>query len=348
MTTASLLEIDGSHGEGGGQLLRTAVALSVISAQPLRIVNIRIRRANPGLAPQHLTAVKALAEVCGAEVEGLAPKSLQLSFRPGPIRAGTYEFDVGTAGSITLVLQALLPVAVSSGQAFSFRIRGGTDVRGAPPMDYLRYVLLPLLARLGAVVRVDILRRGYYPRGGGDVQVDIAPCPGLRPLMLEAQGDLQAIRGYVHVANLPEHIALRMAQAAREVLNAPVPTHLAHAVLGWDEAIGMGGGILLAACCAHTTLGASALAQRGVPAERLGEEAARELRATLASGATLDLHAADQLLVYLALASGPSRFHAQALSSHAETALWLIGQFLPMTAQVAPAGQGVAVTIRPR
>ena len=348
MTAAAMIDIDGSHGEGGGQLLRTAVALSVISGHPLRIVNIRARRDKPGLAPQHLTAVKALAELCGAAVEGLAPKSLQVAFRPGPVRAGAYEFDVGTAGSIALVLQALLPVAIASGEAFSFHIRGGTDVRGAPPMDYLRYVLLPLLARMGAGVRVDMLRRGYYPRGGGEVRVEIPPCHALRPLVLDTQGTLRAIRGYVHIANLPEHIALRMAQAARAALETPVAAHIAHTVLSRDEAIGMGGGILLTACCEHTTLGASALAARGVPAERLGEAAARELDALLASGATLDLHAADQLLVYLALADGPSRFHAQALSSHAETALWLIRQFLPMRARITPEEKRVQIEVAPR
>lgn len=346
MTAGSFLEIDGAHGEGGGQLLRTAVALSVIADRPLRVFNIRARRANPGLAPQHLTAVKALAAVCGAEVEGLAPKSLGLSFRPGPIRAGAYEFDVGTAGSITLVLQALLPVAISSGEAFSFRIRGGTDVRGAPPMDYLRYVLLPLLEKMGARVELDIVRRGYYPCGGGEVRVEVPRCRGLRPLVLDTQGPLRAIRGYAHVANLPEHIALRMAQAAREVL--AMETHITPMILGPDAAVGMGGGILLMAQCAHTLLGASALAQRGVPAERLGDAAARELHAVLESGATLDTHAADQLLVYMALADGPSRFRAQRLSSHAETAVWLVGQFLPMRAQIVPDGRCVMVSVTPR
>jgi len=325
--------------------LRTAVALAVICGRPLRIVNIRARRANPGLAPQHLTAVKALAAVCGAEVEGLAPKSLELRFRPGPIRPGAYEFDVGTAGSIALVLQALLPAAVSSGEAFSCRIVGGTDVRGAPPMDYLREVLVPLLGKMGARVALDIVRRGYYPRGGGDVRVEVSPCRGLKPLVLDTPGRLREIRGCAHVANLPEHIALRMAQAAREALGREA--HIRPLVLGPDAAIGMGGGILLAAQCEHTILGASALAQRGVPAERLGDAAGRELHAALASGATLDTHAADQLLVYMALADGPSRFRAQRLSSHAETALWLISRFLPIRTQVVPDGRCVAVTVTP-
>jgi RNA 3'-terminal phosphate cyclase (ATP)/RNA 3'-terminal phosphate cyclase (GTP) len=346
MATASFLEIDGAHGEGGGQLLRTAVALSAITGTPLRVFNIRARRDKPGLAPQHLTAVKALAALCDAQVDGLALRSLDLVFSPGAVRSGAYEFDVGTAGSIALVLQALLPVAIASGEAFSFHIRGGTDVRGAPPMDYLRHVLLPLLAKMDARVRIDVLRRGYYPRGGGEVRAEVAACPGLRPLALQEQGALREIRGEVHVANLPEHIAMRMAQAARDTLARPA--QIAHRVLGPDAAIGMGGGIALTARCEHTVLGASALAQRGLPAERLGEQAARALLADLECGATLDWHAADQLLVYLVLSGGPSQFHARALSSHSETALWLIGQFLPMQVEVKPEAGRVRVEIRPR
>jgi RNA 3'-terminal phosphate cyclase (ATP) len=345
MTEECLLEIDGAHGEGGGQLLRTAAALSVVTGRPLRMVNIRARRAKPGLAPQHLTAVRALAAVCGAEVEGLVLESQEIRFRPGPVRPGAYAFDVGTAGSIALVLQALLPAAISSGEAFAFQLRGGTDVRGAPPMDYLRHVLLPLLERMGARFALDIVRRGYYPRGGGEVRLRIYPCRGLRPLLLDAPGRLREIRGHVHVANLPEHIARRMAAAAHEVVGADA--RIATLVLGPDSAIGMGGGILLTAQCERTVLGASALAQRGVPAERLGETAGRELRAALESGATLDVHAADQLPVYMALADGPSCFRAQRLSLHAETALWLIQQFLPITARVAPEGQCVKVTVTP-
>ena len=345
MAILAPIEIDGSHGEGGGQLLRTALALSAIAQRPLRMVNIRARRGNPGLAPQHLTAARAVAALCDAEVDGLALKSQEIMFRPGQVRSGHYDFDVGTAGSIALVLQALLPVALASGQPFSFAIRGGTDVRAAPPIDYLDQVLLPLLAKMGASVRLDIRRRGYYPRGGGDVRAEVHPCAQLRPLVLERQGKLEAVNVYAHVANLPPHVVQRMVHSACEILSTPV--HVVQKVLVQGQAYGAGGGITLAACCENTVLGASALAEKGVPAEQLGEAAARELQTTLASGATLDRHAADQMLIYLALAKGPSRFWAPALSTHAETAMWLIGRFLPFQARLIPEAQRVGVEIVP-
>jgi RNA 3'-phosphate cyclase len=186
MTKAFFLEIDGAHGEGGGQLLRTAAALSVVTGRPVRIGQIRAGRDRPGLAPQHLAAVKALAALCGAQVEGLALRWLELTFVPGLVRSGEYEFDVGTAASIALVLQALLPAAIASGEAFSFAIHGGTEVRAAPPMDYLGHVLVPLLAKMGARVSIELVRRGYYPRGGGEVRVAVAACSGLQPLALKA------------------------------------------------------------------------------------------------------------------------------------------------------------------
>jgi RNA 3'-phosphate cyclase len=342
-----MVEIDGSHGEGGGQLLRNAVALSAISGIPIRVRNIRARRKNPGLAPQHLTAVKAVGALCGAAVDGLAAKSIEIEFRPGQVRGGSYVFDIGTAGSVAMVLQALLPVAISSGQGFSFRIRGGTDVTAAPPVDYLRHVLLPLLERMGASIRMTIARRGYYPRGGGEVLVEVQACPRLDPLALATPGKLCAVRGYAHVANLPEHIVTRMAGAARSRLHLLSNVHIAQEVLGRDAAIGMGGAIVLTACLEHTILGTSALAARGVPAERLGEEAADELIRLLHCGATLDDHAADQLLVYMALARRPSVFSVSRLSPHAETALWLIGQFVPVSARVTPIDSQVRVELSP-
>ncbi len=345
MSHDDLLDIDGAHGEGGGQLLRTALALAVLAGRRVRLANIRGNRPKPGLAAQHLTAVQALAEICGGRVHGLALGARELLFEPGAVRGGTFRFDVGTAGSIALVLQAVLPVAIFARQAFSLHIRGGTDVRGAPPMDYLRHVLLPLLQRMGASLQIDVVRRGYYPQGGGEVRVEVPANPPLRPLRLDRQGRLCAIHGRVHVANLPGHVATRMARAASAVLAAAGvgEPHIALDVLGPDAAVGPGGGIVLAATWEHTVLGSSALAQRGVPAERLGEAAARSLLAEIRAGATLDVHAADQMLVYFALAGGLSRFRARELSSHAETTLWLIERFFPL--RVSRAAQAGAVLV---
>lgn len=349
METEGLVAIDASHGEGGGQLVRTALALAVLCRRPVRLINIRARRPKPGLAAQHVTAVRALAELCAARVKGLALGSRTLVFHPGVVRPGTYRFDVGTAGSIALVLQALLPVAVASHAPFAFHLTGGTDVEHAPPVDYLVHVLLPLLARMGAQVELGILRRGYYPRGGGAVQVAVGAGGPLRALALDRPGALAAIEAYVHTAHLPEHVAGRMAEAARKTLEAQVTAPVRVHTTFWppESAYGPGGSILLLARHEHTRLGACALARRGVPAETLGDDAARALLSELAAEATLDVHAADQLLVYMALAQGTSRFRARHLSLHAETALWLIQQFIPLDVVREADAKGVMVSLAP-
>ncbi|SOD42559.1 RNA 3'-terminal phosphate cyclase [Nitrosovibrio sp. Nv4] len=340
-------DIDGSYGEGGGQLLRTSVALAAITGQPVHVYNIRAKRSNPGLAPQHLTAVKAVAALCGAEAEGLEVKSREISFRPGPLRGGQYDFPIGTAGSITLVLQAALPVAMVCGEPLRMNIVGGTDVRAAPPLDYFRYVLLPLLSGMGVRAKIDLLWRGYYPRGGGYVTVEVEPSPSLRPLILDAPGSLTQIRGFAHISNMPAHIVQRMAGSALAELSAfPTPA-IDLAILGVDKAIGMGGAILLNAYMEHTRLAASAVAERGVPAERLGSVAGQLLREEILSGATLDIHAADQVLIYLALAGGASCFLARSLSSHAATTIWLLEQFLPIRFSVSREGSLVRIKAEP-
>ena len=325
-----MLELDGSYGEGGGQLLRMAVALAALTARPLRIVNIRARRDRPGLAPQHLAAVRAIATLCDGRVEGLALHSTALVFRPRGLRGGDYRVDVGTAGSVTLVLQAVLPVLLAAEGRSRVVVTGGTDVRQAPPIDYFRFVLLPLLERLGAQISVDVARRGYYPRGGGEVRVTVEPS-ALAPGRFEQQGRLQSVTGSVHVANLPAHIGDRMGRAAlgRLARDGLGTARLETCVLGPDRAQGPGGAIVVWAATDSTVLGAARVAERGVRAEALGEAVAAELALDWRAGAALDTHAADQLLVYLALAGGGS-LAVRTLSSHTRTAVWLIEQFLPV------------------
>jgi RNA 3'-phosphate cyclase len=333
-----MLEIDGAHGEGGGQLVRTAVALAAVTGTPIRIRDVRARRDRPGLAAQHLTAVGAVATLCGARCEGLALRSPAFEFHPGRLRAGEHVFDVGTAGSLTLVLQALLPAMLRAPGPCRVRLTGGTDVRAAPPLDYFRRVLLPLLARLGIAVDCRVVRRGYYPRGGGKVEVATTPATP-RPLALDAPGRLVRIDGLAHAGNLPAHIPERMRAAALARLGAGrAPVSVEARVLGADDAFGPGGAIVLWAECANTVLGAGRVAERGVPSEALGESAADELAADLEAGAALDVHAADQLPVYLALAGGESTFTVREVSLHAATALWLIGQFLPVRFDVERTG----------
>ena len=330
-----VIEIDGSYGEGGGQLVRTAVALSALTGRPLRLHNVRAGRARPGLAAQHLAAVRAVAALCDARCEGLEPRAGAFTFEPRSRPAGgELRADVGTAGSVTLVLQALLPVLLAARAPSRVVVTGGTDVRQAPSWDYFCEVLLRLLARMGLRVRARLARRGYYPRGGGEVAVEVEP--GV-PAPLELRGHALGwrIAGEAHVARLPESIAERMRDAALEFVGE---AQVRARVLGPEEAAGTGGAITLWAESETGVLGASRIAERGVRAEALGAAAGRELAADLASGAHLDVRAADQVLVYLALASGGSSFAVREVSSHARTTMWLLEQFLDARFSVAPDG----------
>lgn len=332
-----MLAIDAAHGEGGGQLVRMACALAALTGAPIRLSDIRARRDPPGLAPQHLTAVQALATLCDAQTEGLALRTREFVFRPRAMRGGDYHFDVGTAGSITLVLQAVLPVALSAPAPTSLHIIGGTDVKAAPPFDYFRYVLLPQLQRLGLHVDATLRRRGYYPRGGGAVDVRVRPgVPSA--LRQDSAGVLQELGGYAHIANLPGHILERMQHTAVRALSGFGVPRIETQQLGRDAAIGPGGAIVLWARTSGSLLGGSEVAQRGVAAERIAESAAHALAEELKSGATLDVHASDQLLIYLALARDPSHFLARSWTSHAATTAWLIEQFLPMRFTPVPEG----------
>ena len=333
------LTIDGSYGEGGGQLSRYAMALAAITGQPLHLKNIRAKRPKPGLMAQHLTALKAVAAVSGGVLEGAELGATQIRFRPGRIGGGEYHFDVGTAGSISLVLQALLPVALHADSIIRLTITGGTDVKMAPPLDYLRLVFLPWLERMGIMVSIESVRHGYYPKGGGMVSLKVTPRKHPDPLVAEHPGTVRAIRGIAHVARLPLHIPERMASAALAHLADLGPVHIEARVLSDDEAFGTGGAMVLVAETEHSLLGAATVAQRGVPAEQLGQDAGQALRAELEAGAAVDIHASDQLLIYAAQARGASRLAVREVSLHAQTVMWLIGQFLPVRFKAEPWGR---------
>lgn len=333
-----MLAIDGSYGEGGGQLLRTAVSLAAVTGAAIRVHSIRAKRKPPGLAPQHLAAIRAASELCRGRLEGAALRSQEITFVPGHIEGGTYTFDIGTAGSITLLLQALLPMMVSAQQPFAIRVSGGADVRGAPPFDYFSHVFMPALSMLGASATATLRRRGYYPRGGGLVEMTVSP-GDLKPLTIDRPGQLLELGGIAHVSRLPLSIAERMrASALASLAGLYAPEHRAAIAVQEESAIGSGGAIVLWARLEHSVLGAGRVAERGVPAERLGSDSGAALRADLMAHTVFDVHAADQILVYLALAlaAGPSHFTVREVSSHAQTGMWLIEQLLPARFSVEP------------
>jgi len=320
-----MIEIDGSYGEGGGQVLRTAIAMSAVTQQPTRIVNIRSRRPNPGLAPSHIVSVEAVAQIADAEVDGLLPGSKEVVFRPRQLTGGDFEFDVGTAGSISLVLQACLIPAILSRRSVKLDIKGGTDVRWSPPIDYVRLVNLQILSMMGVSCDLEVLSRGFYPEGGGHVAVEVSPAPRLDPLQLTSTGNVLSIGGVAFAQNLPEHVVSRTKHAAMKSL-VDMPSVRVESDLRKGHSTGAG--IVLAARCENAILGESMLGERGIRAERLGEDCASSLIETIRSGATVDEHMLDQILPYLALADGQSIVLAEEITQHAETNMRIIERFL--------------------
>ena len=338
------MEIDGAHGEGGGQLLRNSAALAAVTHIPVRVTNIRARRPKPGLAAQHLTALQAVAALADATVEGLNVGSREVTIAPGHLRGGRFSFDVGTAGSVTLVLQACLPPALRAPEPVELRLIGGTDVPWSPPLDYFRFVFLPLLARMGGKVTIELVRRGYFPRGGGEIRVNVVPAPEFRPLLVEPPGAMRRVDGIAHVGNLPRDVAQRMKHAA---LRRFVGIAEAKVEETSEAAIGPGGAIVLWTEHENTVLGSSGLARKGVPAEALGQAAADEVVEDLRAHASLDIHAADQVLLYSALAKGESRFSVREITKHTETTMWLLENVLRTRFETVEVGGRHQVRVLP-
>ncbi len=337
-----MIEVDGSYGEGGGQVLRTALAMSAVTQQDTKISNIRSNRPNPGLSPSHIVSVEAVARIADAEVDGLFPGSREIEFRPRQLTGGDFELDVGTAGSISLVLQACLIPAALSKRAVRLDIKGGTDVRWSPPIDYMRLVHLPILDMLGISSDIDVLGRGFYPEGGGRVVVNISPCTRLNSIHLTEAGKVMVIDGVAYAQNLPEHVASRTRQAAVKGLKGMPSVRID---LDVRKGHSTGAGIVLAARCENTVLGESVLGERGLPAERLGEDCASNLTETIRSGATVDEHMLDQVLPYLALAEGESAVLAEEMTQHAETNMRIIEKFLGRRFETVNRGRLVEVRI---
>ena len=318
------IEIDGSFGEGGGQVLRTTIALSALLGKEVYIKNIRGKRPNPGLRAQHMTAIKAVAALSAAETRGLEIGSTELYFTPRKKVSGSFKFDVGTAGSISLVLQALMPAAAFSTGKTEFEITGGTDVRWSPTIDYVRFVVLPNLSKLGYPAQLKLIRRGHYPKGGGRVSMIVQPCKGLTPLRLTERPEIRHVRGISHCVRLPAHVAQRQAAVAREVLKKidqlDVSVGLETYPPGTDPHIAPGSGIVLYTDNeAGSVLGADSVGERGRLAEEVGRQAATQLAEEIDSGAPVDRHMSDILIPYLAVAEGNSEFRTSQITMHTIT-----------------------------
>jgi RNA 3'-terminal phosphate cyclase (ATP) len=319
-----MILIDGSEGEGGGQILRTSLALSLVTGQPFRMERIRSRRAKPGLLRQHLTAVEAAKTIGAAEVSGAALGSLTLDFRPGPVTPGNYRFAVGTAGSATLVLQTILPSLLTASGPTTLTLEGGTHNPMAPPFDFLARTFVPLIERMGPRVELDLKRPGFFPVGGGFFQARISPVTRLAPLMLMDRGSIRKRQAKVWLSKLPSHVAERELAVVRQELNwrdtECTVENVAHP-------LGPGNALVLEIEAEHATAVFTGFGERGRSAEEVGRQAVSAAQTWLGANVPVDEHLADQLLLPAALAGG-GVFRTTKPSLHATTNAAVIRRFL--------------------
>lgn len=337
----SSLTIDGSYGEGGGQVLRSSLAMSLVTGCPFAIEHIRARRKKPGLMRQHLAAVRAAAEVGRAEVTGAVIGSQKLTFRPREAAPGTYTFRVGTAGSATLVLQTVLPALLLAEGESDLTLEGGTHNPLAPPWDFLAKSYLPLIGRMGPVVETRLVRPGFYPAGGGQFHVHVRPAGQLGRLELLRRGEVHARRVRAIVANLPRHIA------QRECATIAKKADWRDAQLTIEEVVdspGPGNVVLLELESEHVTEVFAGFGQIGVRAETVALRALGEARDYLAAGVPVGRHLADQLLLPLGIGahfgSGGGIFRTMPLSLHATTHIDMMHRFLDIKVEVEDCGSG--------
>lgn len=321
-----MIEIDGSFGESGGQILRTSAALSVITGKPVRIFNIRAKRSKPGLRPQHLMVLKILKEFSGARVSGLEVNSREITFEPGDLKGGDYRFDIGTAGSMTLVFQACILALSKTEEKVSLEVAGGTDVKWSPSWDFFRNVFVPLTNMMGLDVRAELITRGHNPEGGGKGMIRVNPSKEILPLVLEETGSPVEVKGTVYLSNLPDHIAKRMRATAvnmllKEGLSPIINIHK-------SEPISTGTGITLWSISGGKVLGAQSQGERGVPSEKVAENAVRSIVHDIRYGAAIDIHSLDQIIPFMALSEGSSSCAVRSITGHSSTNMEISERFL--------------------
>jgi len=324
----NLIEIDGSYGEGGGQILRTALTFSAILSRPLRVHHIRAGRKNPGLQPQHLKAVEALTRMTDGQTGGVKIGSDTITFIPKNILSGDYKFEVGTAGSVTLLLQALLlPLCLSHGSS-QLTLVGGTHVPWSPPFHYLQEVLFPTLKFMGISLETSIERWGWYPKGGGILHVEIKPVQELRPILLIDRGRLKKIRGTSAISHLPRHVGERQKDEALRRIETELKMDAEIKVLYDVPANDPGSFFFLVAESEGAVAGFSSLGERGKRAEDVAKEAVDSLKEYFESDGCIDPHLADQLIPFISLAKGNSSFTTTRITEHLLTNLWVVQHFL--------------------
>jgi RNA 3'-phosphate cyclase len=326
-----LFEIDGSKKSGSGTILRLSIALAVVTGKPLHIYNIRHNRPQPGLKPQHLEAVLAAAKLCNAEIEGATLNSRELRFTPHEITGGAVEAEIGTAGSIPMLLMTVLPICVFAKETVRLHVKkGGTDTLNAPTINYLRNVFLKAVGKMGVDAAITVQKYGYYPKGMGEVTMTVKPFHRLKPIRLEEFGKLKSVKGVSVCTFLADRkVAERQANAASQYLSGKGYAADIQIVNDTSNPLQKGSSIVLwAETDAGAIFGADAIGELRKPAEAVGREAAERLYAELLAKPTVDVHLADMLIPFAASAKGGSVFLARTVSEHLETNIWLTEQML--------------------
>lgn len=323
---STLIEIDGSEGEGGGQILRSALALAVLTGKPFKLVNIRARRKKPGLAPQHLASVRAAAQISSAQYKGGQIGSAVLFFEPGECKSGSYTFGVNTAGATALILHTVyLPLALRGCGESRLTVTGGTHVIRAPCYHFLETTWATYMKRLGIEIALELARPGFYPRGGGEIRAVIRPCAAVRPLHLTTCPPLTTAGGFGAVADLPESIGNTMSRRLTHKLKmAGVESHIPREE--WSNGPGAVAGVVFRQAPVPPFF--FALGERGKPAEVVSDEAVEEAVAFKESGCPVDPHSADQLLLPLAFAGGPSEYRVSEVTQHLLTNIETVKRFV--------------------
>jgi RNA 3'-terminal phosphate cyclase (ATP) len=332
-----LLKIDGSYGEGGGQILRTSLALSIITRRPVLIENIRAKRDKPGLRRQHLTAVRAAATISGAKLSGDTIGSRELRFEPAATQSGDYKFDVGSAGSTTLVLQTILPPLLLAGGRSVIELVGGTHNPFAPPFDFLDRAFLPLVNRMGPQVVPALERPGFYPAGGGRMRVEIEPAARLVPLEIVERGEIVRRLCRATLSNLPAHIAERELAAVASALDWP--EHCLEVRRYQERHFGPGNMVTIEIESERVTEVFTGFGRRGAPAETVAHEVATEAMRYLAADVPVGEHLADQMILPLALAGGGT-YVTLPPSPHLTTNVEIVHKFLDVPIHVEPLAEG--------
>lgn len=329
-----MIEIDGSIGEGGGQIVRSALALSIITGKPFQIHHVRANRQKPGLLNQHLTAVNAAKKISSAQTSGVQLGSSAFTFTPGALIPGDYWFDIGTAGSTMLVFQTILPPLMLAAEPSSISLEGGTHNPMAPPFEFIKHTFLPLLKRMGVTVRAGLSTYGFYPQGGGCLTFKIEPAKKLAPLHLQDKGKVKAVNAQALVVKLPPDIGnreLRLLEKELVQLNNKQ-------VIAVSEGRSPGNVVTVEVETDALTETITSIGERGIRAEEVAHRAAKEANQYLASAAAVGEHLADQLLIPMALA-GEGSFKTSVLSAHTVTNISIIQKFLDIKIETHSIGR---------